>query len=113
LKHLFPIECNCATGALCGRTETAKALETERTVAIITVTRLAGLAEAAERTWREPDPHLGNTRRRTRVRDSAALCQVTVDRAAAIAERLGLPGPRCPNGDLWPVRTTVAKGGAG
>ena len=56
--------------------------------------RLAGLAEAAERTWREPDQGIWEIRSKGRVFTySAALCQVALDRAAAIAERLALPGP--------------------
>src|SRR6516162_2407522 len=56
--------------------------------------RLAGLAEAAERTWRQPDQGIWEIRSEGRVFTySAALCQVALDRAAAIAERLGLPGP--------------------
>jgi GH15 family glucan-1,4-alpha-glucosidase len=56
--------------------------------------RLAGLAEAAERTWREPDQGIWEIRSKGRVFTySAALCHVALDRAAAIAERLALPGP--------------------
>ncbi|HEY2527150.1 MAG TPA: glycoside hydrolase family 15 protein [Xanthobacteraceae bacterium] len=56
--------------------------------------RLAGLAEAAERTWRQPDQGIWEIRSEGRVFTySAALCQVALDRAASIAERLGLPGP--------------------
>jgi alpha,alpha-trehalase len=56
--------------------------------------RLAELAEAAERTWREPDQGIWEVRSQGRVFTySAALCQVALDRAAAIAERLGMPGP--------------------
>jgi GH15 family glucan-1,4-alpha-glucosidase len=55
---------------------------------------LAGLADAAERTWREPDQGIWEIRSEGRVFTySAGLCQVALDRAAAIAERLGLPGP--------------------
>jgi GH15 family glucan-1,4-alpha-glucosidase len=57
-------------------------------------TRLAGLADAAERAWRQPDQGIWEIRSEGRVFTySAALCQVALDRAAAIAERLGLPGP--------------------
>jgi alpha,alpha-trehalase len=57
-------------------------------------TGLAGLADAAERTWRQPDQGIWEVRSEGRVFTySAALCQVALDRAAAIAERLGLPGP--------------------
>ncbi len=56
--------------------------------------RLAGLADAAERTWRQPDHGIWEIRSEGRVFTySAAMCQVALDRAAAIAERLGLPGP--------------------
>jgi len=55
---------------------------------------LAGAAEAAERAWRQPDQGIWEIRSQGRVFTySAALCQVALDRAAAIAERLGLPGP--------------------
>jgi alpha,alpha-trehalase len=57
-------------------------------------TKLAGLAEAAQRTWRQPDQGIWEVRSEGRVFTySAALCQVALDRAAALAERLGLPGP--------------------
>ena len=56
--------------------------------------RLAELAEAAERTWRQPDQGIWEVRSEGRVFTySAALCQVALDRAAALAERLGMPGP--------------------
>ena len=55
---------------------------------------LAGLADAAGTAWRQPDQGLWEVRSEGRVFTySAALCQVALDRAAAIAERLGLPGP--------------------
>ena len=55
---------------------------------------LAGLADAAERTWRQPDQGIWEVRSEGRVFTySAALCQVALDRAAALAERLGMPGP--------------------
>src|SRR5918996_313919 len=57
-------------------------------------TGLAGLADAAERSWRQPDQGIWEVRSEGRVFTySAALCQVALDRAAAIGERLGLPGP--------------------
>jgi GH15 family glucan-1,4-alpha-glucosidase len=53
--------------------------------------RLAGLAEEAERAWRQPDQGIWEIRSEGRVFTySAALA---LDRAAAIAERLSLPGP--------------------
>ncbi|HJZ30322.1 MAG TPA: glycoside hydrolase family 15 protein [Hyphomicrobiaceae bacterium] len=56
--------------------------------------RLAGLAEAAGRTWRQPDQGIWEIRSEGRVFTySAALCQVALDRAAAIAERLDLSAP--------------------
>jgi alpha,alpha-trehalase len=56
--------------------------------------KLAGLAAAAERTWRQPDQGIWEIRSEGRVFTySAALCHVALDRAVAIAERLGLPGP--------------------
>jgi GH15 family glucan-1,4-alpha-glucosidase len=56
--------------------------------------RLAELAEAAGRSWRQPDQGLWEVRSEGRVFTySAGLCQVALDRAAAIAERLDLPGP--------------------
>lgn len=56
--------------------------------------KLAGLAEAAERTWRQPDHGIWEIRSEGRVFTySAAMCEVALDRAAAIAEQLGLPGP--------------------
>jgi len=65
--------------------------------------RLAGLAEAAERTWRQPDQGIWEIRSEGRVFTySAALCHVALDRATAIAERLGMPGPV----DQW--RSTAA-----
>ncbi|WP_433062030.1 glycoside hydrolase family 15 protein [Dactylosporangium sp. CS-033363] len=56
--------------------------------------RLADLAEGAARTWRRPDQGLWEVRNEGRVFTySAAMCQVALDRAAGMAERLGLPGP--------------------
>jgi GH15 family glucan-1,4-alpha-glucosidase len=55
---------------------------------------LAGLAEAAREAWRQPDQGIWEVRSEGRVFTySAGLCQVALDRAAAIGERLGLPGP--------------------
>lgn len=55
---------------------------------------LAGVAEAAARTWRQPDQGIWEVRSEGRVFTySAAMCQVALDRAAAMADRLGLPGP--------------------
>jgi alpha,alpha-trehalase len=55
---------------------------------------LAGLAEAAARSWRQPDQGIWEVRSEGRVFTySAGLCQVALDRAAGIAERLNLPGP--------------------
>jgi GH15 family glucan-1,4-alpha-glucosidase len=55
---------------------------------------LAGLADAAATAWREPDQGIWEVRSEGRVFTySAAMCQVALDRAAAIAERLGYPGP--------------------
>jgi GH15 family glucan-1,4-alpha-glucosidase len=55
---------------------------------------LAGLAETAGEAWRRPDQGIWEVRSEGRVFTySAAMCQVALDRAAVIAERLGLPGP--------------------
>ncbi|MFF9162561.1 glycoside hydrolase family 15 protein [Streptomyces longwoodensis] len=55
---------------------------------------LAGLADIAEQAWRQPDQGIWEVRSDGRVFTySAAMCQVALDRAAAIGERLGLPGP--------------------
>jgi alpha,alpha-trehalase len=55
---------------------------------------LASLAEAARTAWKQPDQGIWEVRNEGRVFTySAAMCQVALDRAAAIAERLGLPGP--------------------
>jgi GH15 family glucan-1,4-alpha-glucosidase len=55
---------------------------------------LTGVADAAARTWRQPDQGLWEVRSEGRVFTySAALCQVALDRAATMADRLGLPGP--------------------
>ncbi|WP_030378273.1 MULTISPECIES: glycoside hydrolase family 15 protein [unclassified Streptomyces] len=54
---------------------------------------LAGLADTAERAWRQPDQGIWEVRSEGRVFTySAGLCQVALDRAARIGERLGLPG---------------------
>ncbi|WP_380280676.1 glycoside hydrolase family 15 protein [Kitasatospora purpeofusca] len=53
---------------------------------------LATLADAAEEAWREPDQGIWEVRSEGRVFTySAGLCQVALDRAAQIGERLGLP----------------------
>ncbi|MGI8334365.1 glycoside hydrolase family 15 protein [Actinomadura scrupuli] len=55
---------------------------------------LAELAEAAARTWRQPDQGIWEVRSEGRVFTySAGMCQVALDRAAAIGERFGLSGP--------------------
>ncbi|TKK85740.1 glycoside hydrolase family 15 protein [Herbidospora galbida] len=55
---------------------------------------LAELAEAAAQTWRQPDQGIWEVRSEGRVFTySAGMCQVALDRAAAIGERLGLSGP--------------------
>jgi GH15 family glucan-1,4-alpha-glucosidase len=54
---------------------------------------LAGLADTAGRAWRQPDQGIWEVRGEGRVFTySAGMCQVALDRAAAIGERLGLPG---------------------
>ncbi|MFC0598296.1 glycoside hydrolase family 15 protein [Streptomyces palmae] len=54
---------------------------------------LAGLADTAEQAWRQPDQGIWEVRSQGRVFTySAGMCQVALDRAAAIGERLGLPG---------------------
>ncbi|MGH9110247.1 MAG: glycoside hydrolase family 15 protein [Acidimicrobiales bacterium] len=55
--------------------------------------RLAALAEAARTAWRQPDQGIWEVRNEGRVFTySAAMCQVALDRAARLSERLGLPG---------------------
>jgi GH15 family glucan-1,4-alpha-glucosidase len=55
---------------------------------------LTGLAEAARDAWRQPDQGIWEVRSEGRVFTySTGMCQVALDRAAAISERLGLPGP--------------------
>ncbi|HEX8860207.1 MAG TPA: glycoside hydrolase family 15 protein [Actinomycetes bacterium] len=54
---------------------------------------LAGLADTAGKAWRQPDQGIWEVRGEGRVFTySAGMCQVALDRAAAIGERLGLPG---------------------
>ncbi|SDJ74130.1 Glucoamylase (glucan-1,4-alpha-glucosidase), GH15 family [Nonomuraea maritima] len=54
---------------------------------------LAELAEAAASAWRQPDQGIWEVRSTGRVFTySAGMCQVALDRAAAMGERLGLPG---------------------
>jgi GH15 family glucan-1,4-alpha-glucosidase len=56
--------------------------------------RLSALADAAEWAWREPDQGIWEARNDGRVFTySAGMCQVALDRAAALGERFGLPGP--------------------
>jgi GH15 family glucan-1,4-alpha-glucosidase len=56
--------------------------------------RLSSLADAAEHAWRQPDQGIWEVRSEGRVFTySSALCHVALDRAAATAERLDLPGP--------------------
>ncbi|MBD2892544.1 Trehalase [Actinomadura sp. RB99] len=56
--------------------------------------RLAELARTAQTAWRQPDQGIWEVRSGGRVFTySAAMCQVALDRAASIGERLGLPGP--------------------
>ncbi|MFI0423041.1 glycoside hydrolase family 15 protein [Spongiactinospora sp. 9N601] len=55
---------------------------------------LSELAENAARAWRHPDQGIWEVRSEGRVFTySAGMCQVALDRAAAIGERLGLAGP--------------------
>ena len=55
--------------------------------------RLAQLTEMAGEAWRQPDQGIWEVRSEGRVFTySAAMCQVALDRAAALAERLDLPG---------------------
>ncbi|MGV9598518.1 glycoside hydrolase family 15 protein [Streptosporangium sandarakinum] len=55
---------------------------------------LAELAEAAAHTWRQPDQGIWEVRSEGRVFTySTGMCQVALDRAAAIGERLSLSGP--------------------
>ena len=55
---------------------------------------LSRIADAAGQAWREPDQGIWEVRSSGRIFTySAALCQVALDRAAAIGDRLGLTGP--------------------
>jgi alpha,alpha-trehalase len=55
---------------------------------------LTGLADTAGKAWRQPDQGIWEVRGEGRVFTySAGMCQVALDRAAAIGERLDLPGP--------------------
>jgi GH15 family glucan-1,4-alpha-glucosidase len=55
---------------------------------------LSGIADAAGEAWREPDQGIWEVRSPGRVFTySAAMCQVALDRAAMIGERLNLAGP--------------------
>jgi alpha,alpha-trehalase len=56
--------------------------------------KLAELAETATHAWRQPDQGIWEVRSEGRVFTySAGMCQVALDRAADIGERLALPGP--------------------
>ncbi|MGP3915559.1 glycoside hydrolase family 15 protein [Nonomuraea sp. 10N515B] len=56
--------------------------------------KLAELADTAATAWQEPDQGIWEVRSHGRVFTySAGMCQVALDRAAAIGDRLGLPGP--------------------
>jgi alpha,alpha-trehalase len=56
--------------------------------------KLSSIADAAGQAWREPDQGIWEVRSRGRIFTySAGMCQVALDRAAAIGERLGLTGP--------------------
>ncbi|WP_328885484.1 glycoside hydrolase family 15 protein [Streptomyces sp. NBC_00316] len=56
-------------------------------------TSLAGLADAAGQAWHLPDQGIWEVRSEGRAFTySAGMCQVALDRAAAIGERLSLPG---------------------
>ncbi|MBO0682321.1 MAG: glycoside hydrolase family 15 protein [Candidatus Dormibacteraeota bacterium] len=55
---------------------------------------LSTLADAAKTAWRQPDQGIWEVRSEGRVFTySAAMCQVALDRAVALAQRLGYPGP--------------------
>src|SRR5262249_25418547 len=55
---------------------------------------LTQLADMARDAWRQPDQGIWEVRNEGQVFTySAAMCQVALDRAAAIGERLDLPGP--------------------
>ncbi|WP_433129136.1 glycoside hydrolase family 15 protein [Micromonospora sp. CA-240977] len=52
------------------------------------------LANSAQDEWRNPDQGIWEVRSEGRIFTySAGLCQVALDRAAGLSERLGLPGP--------------------
>jgi alpha,alpha-trehalase len=55
---------------------------------------LSRIADAAGEAWREPDQGIWEVRSNGRIFTySAGMCQVALDRAAAISERLGVTGP--------------------
>jgi GH15 family glucan-1,4-alpha-glucosidase len=55
---------------------------------------LSGLAQTASIAWQQPDQGIWEVRSAGRVFTySAAMCEVALDRAAAIGDRLNLPGP--------------------
>src|SRR5262249_21887603 len=55
---------------------------------------LSSIADAAGQAWREPDQGIWEVRSSGRVFTyAAAMCQVALDRAAAIGAQLGLTGP--------------------
>ncbi len=65
---------------------------------------LSSLAETARTAWRQPDQGIWEVRNEGQVFTySAAMCEVALDRAAAIGDRLGLPGP------IGPWRGAAAK----
>ena len=56
-------------------------------------TKLTGLADMAGEAWRQPDQGIWEVRSEGRVFTySAAMCQMALDRAAILGERLGPPG---------------------
>jgi GH15 family glucan-1,4-alpha-glucosidase len=55
---------------------------------------LSGLAQTARDAWRQPDQGIWEVRSEGRVFTySAAMCEVALDRAATIGDRLSMPGP--------------------
>jgi GH15 family glucan-1,4-alpha-glucosidase len=67
--------------------------------------RLAALADTAEYAWKTPDQGIWEVRSEGRVFTfSAGMCQVALDRAARIAERLALPGDSAAAWDAAAVR---------
>jgi GH15 family glucan-1,4-alpha-glucosidase len=55
---------------------------------------LSSIADTAGKAWREPDQGIWEVRSSGRIFTySAGMCQVALERAAAIGERLGLTGP--------------------